>query len=166
MNVCSCLHIKVFCLILIYMNRYTLKIYPKGAGREVYRVVLVDGKLSLDEFASLILDLFDFDHEHLYEFCMSGKLYDRGGLNYICDDDYGFGRPTEGVTIDQLKLKKGQKFLFHYDFGDDWQFIINVQQTESTDSELKTSYEVLKERGGILQVMFDDDFADWDEEDE
>ena len=72
----------------------------------------------------MILSAFDFIHEHMYEFSMSGKLYSDD--NYSCDPEYK-GQPSTDTKLDKLELQKGQRFLFHYDFGDDWVFEILVQ---------------------------------------
>ena len=48
-----------------------------------------------------------------------------------------------------------QKFLFHYDFGDDWMFIITVQKIEETSEKIETK--IIKEKGFVSQYL------DWDE---
>lgn len=142
-------------------TKYTLKIYPKGLGREVYRVLEIDGKESLDTLCSLILATFDFDWDHLYEFCMSGKIYDRFGTRYVCTDDIDGDGPTS-ITLDEIGLYKGQNFLFHYDFGDDWQFMIHVNKIEKCDEPTKWKY--IKRVGDVMQYpSYDDEEEEWDE---
>ena len=88
---------------------------------------------------------------------MDGKPY--GANSYIShkeaiDDPYTT-RYAGKYKIDDLGLCKGQKFLFHFDFGDDWQFIINTQRIEETDE--KVSY-VVKRKGTLEQ------YPDYDDE--
>ena len=52
---------------------YTLKVYPNGLGKSVYRILKISGSETLDELCRIILDSFDFDDDHLYEFCMDNK---------------------------------------------------------------------------------------------
>ena len=47
------------------MARYTLKVYPTGLGREVYRTMEISGKDTLDQLCEFILESFEFIHEHL-----------------------------------------------------------------------------------------------------
>lgn len=51
-------------------NQYTMKIYPAGRGRDVYRNIEICGNSTLNQLCQIILEAFDFIDEHLYEFCM------------------------------------------------------------------------------------------------
>ena len=42
------------------MNKYRLKVYPKGSGREIYRVIEIGGNASLDNLCGAILEAYDF----------------------------------------------------------------------------------------------------------
>jgi len=119
-------------------TKYTLKVYPQGMCREVFRTLQVFGEITLDDLHYAILDAFDFDYEHLYEFSTSGRLYDDD--NYVFDPEGEYEDEDEDVKstdarLDELALEKGSKFLFHYDFGDDWVFCITVMKTEEVAPE-------------------------------
>ncbi len=134
-------------------QRYTLKVYPAGGSREVYRVIGISGRETLDRLCETILDAFDFIDEHLYEFCMDNRMYS----DYSYQSDPEGGEPSTRTKIDRLGLRKGQNFTLHYDFGDDWMFVIHVQKiTEASIHEKPT---VIKEKGRIEQ------YPDWDDED-
>ncbi len=115
------------------MKLYTLKVYPQGRGRDVYRIIHILGKESLDKLCQVILESFDFIDEHMYEFCMNNRMYEE--YNYQSNPEYT-GQPSTKTKIDTLRLEKGQKFSLHYDFGDDWMFVIRVQKIEDTDENL------------------------------
>ncbi|MCD8378962.1 MAG: plasmid pRiA4b ORF-3 family protein [Lachnospiraceae bacterium] len=136
------------------MKLYTLKVYPKGKGREVYRIIHILGKESLDRLCRVILDSYNFIDEHLYEFCLDNRMYDED--NYQSDPEYD-GQPSTREKIDSLKLIKGQKFILHYDFGDDWMFVIGVQKIEETEENLMPY--ISNEKGFLEQ------YPSWDEED-
>ena len=137
------------------MNKYVLKVYPAGMGREVYRVLEIDGSRSLDDLCMLILRSFDFLHEHLYEFCMDNRMYSHASYEY---DPEHPKRSQTRRTLDQLGLRKGQKFSLHYDYGDDWMFTIGVQRIEETQE--KTESKVVKSKGSVEQ------YPSWDEDEE
>ena len=61
----------------------------------------------------------------------------------------------------KLRLQEKQKFLLHYDFGDDWLFTINVEKINKT--EMAILPRVIKQKGEIEQYP---DVDDWDWEDE
>lgn len=132
-------------------KKYTLKVFPAGAGREVYRVIEISGEHSLNDLCGIILSAFDFVDEHLYEFCMDNKMYS----DYSYQSDPENGEPSTKVKLDKLGLVIKQKFSLHYDFGDDWMFTIMVQNI--TETAEKTVQRVIKEKGAIKQ------YPDWED---
>lgn len=134
-------------------NKYTLKVFPAGLGREVYRVIEISGEHSLDNLCSAIVSAFDFVDEHLYEFCMDNRMYSE----YSYQSDPEDGEPSTRIKLDKLGLEIKQKFSLHYDFGDDWMFTITVQSIAETSEKVKPT--VIKEKGFIQQ------YPEWDDED-
>lgn len=133
-------------------KKYTLKVFPAGGGRQVYRVIEISGGHSLDDLCRLILSSFDFIDEHLYEFCMDNRMYSQ----YSYQSDPEGNEPSTRVKLDKLGLMIKQKFSLHYDFGDDWMFTITVQNI--TETAEKTAPKVIKGKGEIEQ------YPDWEEE--
>ena len=82
-------------------KKYTLKVYPAGMGRQVYRVLEISGDRSLDDLCSLILSAFDFIHEHLYEFCMDNRMYSDCSYQYEPEDD----APSTSISLDEIGMK-------------------------------------------------------------
>ena len=139
------------------MARYTLKVYPAGQGRSIYRTIEISGKDTLDRLCEFIICSFDFVHEHLYEFCMDNRMYSDDSYEY---DPEG-GSPSTDIAIDKIKLVKGQNFSLHYDYGDDWMFTIHVQKIED---ESRRSEPILIKSVGILEQY--PDWDEWDDDDE
>lgn len=139
------------------MKKYTFKVYPKGRGREAYRVFSISGEETLDALCESIMGYFDFIHEHLYAFCLDNNPYGHGiHYEYLTDDE-----DTEtDIPIKKLRLTEGQKFTLHYDYGDDWLFIINTQKIEEVKA--MEGPVLLKSKGRVEQYP---DYEDeWDEE--
>ena len=140
------------------MNKlYLLKVYPNGNGREVYRKIEITGDATLDDLCRTIIASFDFIDEHLYEFCMDNRMY--SDYSYLSAP--GCGELLTKIRLDRLRLQEKQKFLLHYDFGDDWLFTINVEKINKT--EMAILPRVIKQKGEIEQYP---DVDDWDWEDE
>ena len=142
-------------------KRYTFKVYPQGMGRTAYRVFEISGSENLDALAYVILECFDFTHEHMYEFSMDGDLY--SPYNIISYSDEG-QQTTDRVRIDQLDLTKGDKFIFHYDFGDDWVFVVSVQKIAETETPEEPK--LLRGKGAVEQYPDWDEDEDWEDADE
>ena len=135
-------------------KKYTLKVYPAGNGREVYRVIEISGEHSLDDLCGIILSTFDFIDEHLYEFCMDNRMYS----DYSYQSEPENGELSTRVKLDKIGLVAKQKFSLHYDFGDDWMFVITVQKIEETQE--KVAPKVIKEKGVIEQ------YPNWNEDED
>ena len=56
-------------------KQYSMKVYPAGRGRDVYRNIEICGNESLDRLCETILEAFDFIADHLYDFCMDNRMY-------------------------------------------------------------------------------------------
>ena len=140
-------------------NRYTLKVYPKGYGREIYRVMEISGQDTLDTLCEAIMASFDFTMEHLYEFCMDNRMYSPNSYQRcpMYDD-----QPSTNIKLDSLALEVKQKFSLHYDFGDDWMFTIGVQKIEPEAKYAKPA--VLKRKGVVEQYPEYDEDEDWEED--
>lgn len=136
--------------------KLTLKVYPVGAGRSVYRWIEISDNVTLDTLSKAILDAYNFTYEHLYEFCMDCKAYSRD--SYQLDPEEG-ERSTK-TRLRTLHLKKGQKFLYHYDFGDDWEFMIVVMEVD--DSKAPPRPTVIKSAGEVEQYPDRDEEQDWE----
>ena len=140
------------------MKQYTLKVYPQGQARNIYRIIEISGNDTLDRLCEVILSAYDFIHEHLYEFSMDGRLY--SDMNYKCEAEYK-GQPTTDISIDKIGLQKGQRFVFHYDYGDDWVFEILVQDIK--DVSVRVIAHMTDGKGSVEQYP---DYDDWDNEDD
>ena len=144
-------------------TKYTLRVYPDGMSRQVSRVIEIGGDETLDDLCSVILDSFDFDHDHLYEFLMN-KKWGRG-LRYVYQPrgfyplmSYGEDDPTTDVTLDEVGLYRGRNIYLHYDFGDDWLFTIHVNKAEEVEGIPRTT--LIKSNGELKQ------YPDWDEDED
>ena len=129
-------------------KQYSIKVYPAGMGREVYRNIEICGDETLDRLCQIILEAFDFDDDHLYEFCMDNCMYSENSYQSDPEEDDA----ATDIALDKLKLNKGQKFSLHYDFGDDWMFTITVHKI----NEVEESFEprIVKSKGQIQQYPY------------
>ena len=104
-----------------------------GFSREVTRKIELKEDASLDDLQdAIICQDFGWDDPHLYSFHLDNIPYSRNrSKEYTCDPNaemLGGKMPNSTETkLKDLKLKKNQKFLFVFDFGDDHYFGINVE---------------------------------------
>lgn len=131
---------------------YRLKIAPAYDNR-VYRVMEIDGDRTFADLSDAILDMFEFDHSHLYMFSQSRKLYDPKGIYHPMADGH---ISADEVCLRDAKLVVRNKYLYLYDFGDEWMFYITVIRIRETNQE--TPVTTIESKGDLCQ------YPDWEGE--
>ncbi|MCR5141420.1 MAG: plasmid pRiA4b ORF-3 family protein [Ruminococcus sp.] len=89
-----------------------------------YRHIQIASNKTLEELSQAILDAFDFCDDHLHAFFMDNKLWSDDD-SYYADAEDG-QRDTSKYKIGQLGLEKDKKFVYLFDFGDEWDFSCKV----------------------------------------
>eukprot|EP01118_Nematostelium_gracile_P008893 TRINITY_DN2971_c0_g1_i2.p1 TRINITY_DN2971_c0_g1~~TRINITY_DN2971_c0_g1_i2.p1 ORF type:complete len:227 (-),score=61.75 TRINITY_DN2971_c0_g1_i2:35-664(-) len=97
----------------------------------VWRTVRIPTSKTFDSAFEDLLDAFDFDFTHLYKTNIKGKS--------ICaalggPDPYDDATPGDQFTLDSLGLEKGDSFHILYDFGDNWNFSVVIEDEEYHDT--------------------------------
>lgn len=135
------------------------------------------GRQTLNDLHMVIQEAFGFDADHLYSFFMSGKAWDTSDFEYYHPEADG-GPPEADMRavlslirgskpqprlpatkagIESLNLKPKQKFLYLFDYGDEWQFEVEFLKEGSS---VKTRYRrIIDSRGEAPQQ-----YEDYDEE--
>jgi hypothetical protein len=81
----------------------------------------------LSSLHKAIFNAFDRFDEHLYSFFMSNKPYDKDSEYTLPDpDEYRWETDATRIRIDTLRLQRGQKFLYLFDYGDQWWHEVEV----------------------------------------
>ena len=126
-------------------KQYLLKVYPAKKSRVAWRKIEICGNDTLTDLCTIILDAFNFDHDHFYEFCMDNRPYSNNAYTIDRDADY----PEINIVLDTMELYEKQKFSLHYDFGDDWMFTIDVVKIVSVENYFKPH--VIGSKGKVKQ---------------
>jgi len=131
-----------------------------SSGTGCYRHIQISESATLYRLSSAILDAFGFYDDHLHSFFMNNRAWD-SNYEYACsrggelDGSCGF---SDKARLSRFRLSKGAKFLYIFDYGDDWRFHIKVLRVigESTKNPI-----VLKSVGEISQYEWDEDEGEW-----
>lgn len=111
----------------IKMNKKKYKGYVIRVSLSKYcrRDLNFSGSFTLEDLADMILFAFDFDNDHLHAFFMDGKPYSDAECYYsqYAEEE---GIASNEIKVEALELNEKQKFLFVFDFGDDWRFKCEV----------------------------------------
>ncbi len=122
---------------------------------ESWRTLSISGKETLDDLHLTIQEAFSFENDHLYSFSFDPqRLHPRKsyhspeGREYPCASD---------VCIGHLHLYVSQKLLYVFDYGDWWEF--NVEIIDITKEPHFGDYKLLQQHGDSPEQYpeFDDD---------
>lgn len=138
-----------------------------GNKKITKKIELKDTDTLDDLHRAIIFKAFKWDEAHMYSFFMDNKPYSKNRkMEYSCNpepDMFSDEVPNSTNTkLSDLNLKKNQKFLFVFDFGDDHHFGINVEGFSEVETGKK--YPAILEEKGKAPEQYSD--YDEDEEDE
>ena len=101
---------------------FQLRVDLRGSKPPIWRRLQVPGDITLGELHTVFQVAFDWDSAHLYAF---DTAYGQFGV-----PDPGLGvRSDTTVTLEQVTATAGTKLTYTYDFGDDWEHVITVEDT-------------------------------------
>ncbi|MDB5973074.1 MAG: plasmid pRiA4b family protein [Hydrocarboniphaga sp.] len=108
-----------------------LKIVLKNTDPSIWRELAVPSDLRLDRLHDVIQIVMGWEDDHLHEF--SNGVRGPGELRFgIQDDEFDDGlgpalRDEKKGILSDFAPRKGSKFRYWYDFGDDWVHEITVK---------------------------------------
>jgi hypothetical protein len=125
----------------------------------VWRRIAIPAKRELSSLAQTILYAFEFDDDHLYEFSYKSRF----GQTITVSHPYMKTSPSaDEVRIGDLCLEPGARMRYLYDFGDNWQFDVQLETINPPDSKVKKP-EILEFHGDAPSQYWSED-EEYDEE--
>jgi hypothetical protein len=106
------------------MQIYQIKVTLKDSKPPIWRRILVPDNITLYRLHQILQIVMDWSNSHLHQFIISGEYY-----GDPADDEMGdFGTKNERrYRLNQFMLHKGSRFIYEYDFGDDWEHILLLE---------------------------------------
>ncbi|HVM50443.1 MAG TPA: hypothetical protein VMU04_20620 [Candidatus Acidoferrum sp.] len=100
----------------------------------IWRRLAVPPDVSLDWLAGAILDAFEFDSDHLYDF----QYRDQRGRRRVYNHPYSEEGPwTPEIAVGETELAVKDAMRFTFDYGDNWQFDVRLERIEDGVCRLK-----------------------------
>lgn len=139
----------------IYLFQVSMKIPHKN----IFREMVLKGASSLFEFAEVILDAFDFDLDHAFEFYSDIPDHDESEERYTLFYD------IEGMVIDPNEnsvennhiyevFELGKEMVFLFDYGVEWRFL--VECCYIFEAEAGEMYPKVTKKQGIPPPQYPD----------
>ena len=130
--------------------------------KTIWRKIKLSHKHTLEDLHLAIQKAFDFDNDHLYSFFMDGKRYSQNAYHSSYGDE---GPYADEAIIGELGLYKGQKILYLFDYGDSWEFLVQLMSIENEEEVAEPK--IIESKGeNPPQYRWEADFDDEDPDDE
>jgi len=111
---------------------YQLTISLLDSNPKIWRNVLVSGNVRLKKLHHVIQAVMPWTNSHLHQFVFPDAIYS--------DPLFGIGEELEvdvqdeaHVTLRRVARNYGCVFLYHYDLGDDWRHLVQVDYIADDD---------------------------------
>jgi len=127
-------------------NAYIFKVL---LNRGIWRRIKLAAYHNLHHLHEAIQDAFEFYDDHLYAFFMDGRPW---SSNAYWSQDSGDQPVASQGVLGRLGLVRGQKFLYLFDFGEEWKFQVQVEEILQTD--VAPIRPVVIERKGVAPEQY------------
>ena len=109
---------------------------------KIYRDIEIAGTGSLYALAQAIVRSFDFDFDHAFGFYskLKGNIYDspvRYELFVDTGEGEGDARSVKRTRIVKAFPSVGTKMRFLFDYGDEWEFLVELVERKPKDPKGK-----------------------------
>lgn len=137
------------------MESYVISV---SLGTGCYRHIQISGSATLYKLHQAILNAFQFDDDHMHAFFMDNKRWSHWDC-YVSSKSEPADRLTKRYSLQKAGLAKGKKFLYLFDFGDEWVFQCKVLQ----EVDEKTDIPAVIRSVGEAPDQYPNYDEDWDE---
>jgi hypothetical protein len=136
----------------IYLFRVSL-------GR-LWRRIAIPAQRYLDDLSDSILHAFEFDSDHLYKFDYPNRF---GSITSAYHPDMDEAPVTTEVRIGDVPLRPGTSMVYVFDFGDNWQFDVELERIDPVDLAMRQATLVDSHGEAPRQYHGDNQEAEWEE---
>lgn len=100
----------------------------------VWRRVTVPDSFSFARFHYVIQEAFGWMNSHLYQFSEKGYASDIF-IGEPSEDDWNEVKDSSKIKLSKVFTKKGQRYTYIYDFGDDWVHKITLEEMDDIQAK-------------------------------
>ncbi len=111
---------------------YQLKVTLKGSKPPIWRRLLVRGSTRLSELHAVLQIVMGWTDSHLHQFIVGGEYY--GTPDPEWDREV---KNERRFQLEQVVSEVKDRFIYEYDFGDDWLHEIVVEKVLTPETGMK-----------------------------
>jgi hypothetical protein len=117
---------------------YRVRVDLAGTKPPLWRRLELASDMTLDDVHEVIQTAFGWTDSHLHRFASGPAFHSPETEYYLCEfevDEGEVGIPEEDVRLDEVLVEPGEKLLYNYDFGDDWEHVIKLEAVEPRNDD-------------------------------
>ncbi len=132
-------------------------VFKVSLDKKTWRRIAVSSADVLDDLHDAIQKAFRFDNDHLYQFSFRNRFgIEQRVPHPMCEEEFS----TDEFEIKNLPLRIGEKMEYVFDFGDYWQFTIELEKIEPPNPKFKKA-KIIESYGKAPEQ-----YPDWEDDDE
>lgn len=108
---------------------YQLRVYVRSVSPMVWRRLLVRSDSTIADLHHTLQTVMEWHDVYLHHFLIRGKRY---GIVRI--GTWGFMDWADRVRLEQFNWRVNEKFLYEYNYYDEWQLVIRLEARLPLDS--------------------------------
>jgi Plasmid pRiA4b ORF-3-like protein len=119
---------------------YRVRIDLAGTKPPVWRRLELASDLFLDDMHEIIQVAFGWTDSHLHRFGCGPDYYSHDTEYYLMPyevEEGETGIPEEQVRLDEVLVDVGDRLLYCYDFGDNWQHVLRLEAVQPQPSSAR-----------------------------
>lgn len=144
--------------LVIAKGEFTEAIYTfKVTLLDAWRRIAIPNNLNFDRVAAAVVQAFDFDFEHLYQFIYKDRL----------ERTFEFTHPfveippnTSDFRLGELPFEIGNHLQFIFDLRDEWEFDLQLEKIEPANAKMKKPN--VLDSHGEPPVQYGKEEEDWE----
>jgi hypothetical protein len=108
---------------------YQLRVYLRQISPMIWRQLLVRSDNTIADLHHTLQTVMEWHDVHLHHFLIRGKRYGIGRIG-----TWGFMDYADQVQLRHFNWRLNEKFLYEYNYYDDWQLVIRLEACLPFDS--------------------------------
>ncbi|MDQ3749932.1 MAG: plasmid pRiA4b ORF-3 family protein [Acidobacteriota bacterium] len=118
-------------------------VFKVSLDKKIWRRIAISSNDVFDDLHDAIQDAFEFDNDHLYEFSFRNRFgITQRVVHPICEEEFS----TDKFKIENLPLRIGETMEYVFDFGDYWQFTVELEEIQPPNPKFKKA-KILEKHG-------------------
>lgn len=132
------------------VEEFTLDLAVGDVRPKIARELIIRGDESFKTLHHCIQTMLGWGDDHLHEFIFEGlELVDPGREPEPIKGNRQVGESR--MRLMDILRSEGERFLYHYDFGDDWQILVKVKKISPLDKAASRPVCTKGQRNGPLE---------------